>query len=678
MKQSKENRNNTSIIISFIITTMVIIFIGYLLTFVPNELDINKIISNYNLDIEKFVAEKPEKLQYIFLTILFPCIYIIINSIILKFKLLKNNNKLNNLLTIILLFFIFILTFYINVKNKVYFSETVIFKKTISYISIFINFIVFFYMYEKYKLINKKYLNFCILIILSIFILFTGWLYKTDNYLYNSFSQHHFDAYFYPVYKVFSGQTILSDFNCLYGFYPYIMIPFLNFLGGVNMHNFSILMVVLVIAIYYCYTYVLWKQCKNKIIVSIGIIAIMFFTIIFPSKIQGGPYYLQYMPHRVIFPAIILFIATLYIYSTKDKKKYIEKIGYIICSVAVLWNIDTGLVTLIAWFIFLVYTQTLEYSLKEKNLYINSFKYFIFSIISILISYLILGIITFIRTNNWISIKDIIYSQSAFYGSGYFMLKMPLLHQWILLVAIYSVALVKAINNMKFFNNSKSLYYNRRTSIYFILSIIGMGIFSYYQGRSHEYVFIPITWPGFLILILFMEEWVEKCRLIRFNESKLEFTINIIKFILVSFFMVGFALSYLYNIKSKDDVNTLFYKNNESYFGIDETISYIESIKEEDEDIDLIMNNSAIIYNLMNEKTNNNIPSTIDWYTKDDYRKVINWLRTTNNKIILDEFSYNLLEKYCSEDLKNIISERFEVVKHKDSLILLQPIKNEN
>ena len=39
---------------------------------------------------------------------------------------------------------------------------------------------------------------------------------------------HHYYAWWYPIYNVFSSKTIGVDFNSIYGFYPYIAVAFKN------------------------------------------------------------------------------------------------------------------------------------------------------------------------------------------------------------------------------------------------------------------------------------------------------------------------------------------------------------------------------------------------------------------------------------------------------------------
>ena len=55
---------------------------------------------------------------------------------------------------------------------------------------------------------------------------------------------HHYYAWWYPIYNVFSSKTIGVDFNSIYGFYPYIAVAFLKIIGGVTQANMSLMIAI--------------------------------------------------------------------------------------------------------------------------------------------------------------------------------------------------------------------------------------------------------------------------------------------------------------------------------------------------------------------------------------------------------------------------------------------------
>lgn len=674
-----EGKNYFISFFSISLTWITLITIGYGLSFIKNELDVKYIMETYNISLNNFVPEKSEKIQYIVLTILFPFVFIMFYKVIDKIKLSINN--INPYLRVIALVASITVFYIINEIEPFYLSETILLKVPLIFLFLSIIIPCFIFLYEFCKKNIKKNINIILLFSGIISVLFTAWLYITKDYYFNTFTAHHFDAYFYPVYKVFSGQTILVDFNCLYGFYPYLLVPVLWLFGGVNMYNFSIVMAILVCITYLSILVSMWRLCSNKIITLLGSLSIMFFTCLFPMIYQGGPYYLQYLPHRMIFPAIFVLICTVYVYLKDNKSKKIAQIiGYLVSCISFLWNIDTGIILIATWCIFLIFLQMLEYDFNKKQLYVKSLKYIVFAISTIILAYIILGCITFERSGRWFRLADAISSQNAFYASGFYMIRMPLIHQWIILISIYSIGLAKSLKNILFIRKSELEYPKIRTKMYFVLSILGIGLFSYYQGRSHNFVFTSITWPGMILFVLYVDECISKIKPYynNYTDTSIGKRVTSLNYLVKGIFgiliLVCFSTSYIYNFKNDDLIATFKDKKSSSEQIIAmNAVNFVNEIRKNNEPIDLIMSYSASVYSILGEKSEVNVPATVDWYTKEDYRKVMDWIGKTENKIIFDSNSYNLLNTYNNKELNEVLNNKFILEKNTKDYLLFTP-----
>jgi hypothetical protein len=71
----------------------------------------------------------------------------------------------------------------------------------------------------------------------------------------------------------------------------------------------------------------------------------------------------------------------------------------------------------------------------------------------------------------------------------------------------------------------------------FFLSILGLGLFAYYQGRSHEYVLTLVWWPCFILLAIFLDSMLSAWRNRR--SSLLRATV----FAAVAWLLTGYAWS---------------------------------------------------------------------------------------------------------------------------------------
>lgn len=692
--------------ISFLSAAFFTVIILFCLSFIKNELDFAAIAAKYNLNLFDFVAEKSEKYQYMIGTAVFP-VFFILTQLCLKNRPLRNPQKYDSLtawsgfITVILIAVyvifkvpvsIFLLSFIPNENTDM---------KTISvYLAVFVfAMIALFGAIQFYsKLINaaehsirknntkKKIFDVIIYIIAAANLLFLFYLYITKTYYFNyGSSGWHFDAYFYPVYRVYCGQTPLIDFESLYGFYPYFLAPLLKLTGGVSMLRFSVIMASLLVIELLALTIVVFRFCKNKVLALTGTLAVSFIIAVCPMLlriiIQLDPvkydqqlYYLQYTPHRVLFPALILLVCSL-IPSMKNikAKRAMVITGYILSALSLLWNIDTGIIVLLAFTMSQIYMLLLKFSLSEKKLYFAAFKILLGAVFSLLTAFLILLLITYYRTGQILDISSIFYSQSSFYGVGYYMLRMPLWSPWLLLVTLYAVFLARALTQMKFLRDAGSAVNNEQSVLYFVIPVIGMGIFSYYQGRSHFLVFLAVMWPGILMAVMLMNEYwskpdsenVDKKRFLDVNKLKTMCITLLIASFAVNYFMHAVIPSELQVAKDKlhkvesSEISTL--------------LNLFEAENADNRDIDLVTNYSAAVYCIMGETAVANIPATVDWFTKDDYQKVFNYLLATDNKVIIDEYSMGLMEKYEHEKINNVLT-RFQLIKEVDGYRVYTPI----
>src|SRR5262249_32645487 len=96
--------------------------------------------------------------------------------------------------------------------------------------------------------------------------------------------------------------------------------------------------------------------------------------------------------------------------------------------------------------------------------------------------------------------------QKLFYISGFFMLPMKLPGTWVLVLLVYLAGLTYA--SFALAAHAGTI----RAKMMFLLSVLGLGLFSYYQGRSHHYVLTLVWWPCFLLMTLFLDELLSLLR----------------------------------------------------------------------------------------------------------------------------------------------------------------------
>ncbi len=91
----------------------------------------------------------------------------------------------------------------------------------------------------------------------------------------------------------------------------------------------------------------------------------------------------------------------------------------------------------------------------------------------------------FLELGELLGIKNIIFGQSIFWGSGFYMIEMELWHPWILLALVYGVSLAVTIRKLKFMKNQENEEEYKKNSMIFSLAILGArNIFIFSRKKS--------------------------------------------------------------------------------------------------------------------------------------------------------------------------------------------------
>ena len=356
-KQDISNIHQNNLMVCSTVVALIFTFtICYLLTFLQDSLDVEWIAENFIHTSDNFVAENSEKLQYVLGTITFVVTYFT-TSLLLKDKRILANLNLKLIRDILLMGFM-ILSGVLLFKNDLYISNVPSILLKIGYALlggclIFSVANIRIVIKDRFSVLNKMLFIFGILSIIIV-----SSFYMRETYFYGAYSvEHHTNAYFYPIWKIWCGQYPLVDFSSLYGYYPYFFVGVMALLGGVTEGKFCIIVGILMAIIFICIFYVLWSICKNKFWAFTGLLTIECVLCMYNAELTGT-YYLQYYPHRMLTLCLIFAICCKYIKYKQEGKRYsrgIEILGWICSGVALLWNLDTGIVVWLGWTIYLVF-----------------------------------------------------------------------------------------------------------------------------------------------------------------------------------------------------------------------------------------------------------------------------------------------------------------------------------
>lgn len=615
---------------------------------------IDYILKNFNLELRYFMPEKAEKLQFFTLSVMFPFLYIIFFNIYQRIKSIQITETVLNAVQICETAGVIGLVVFLHFKAPQDYFFIVI--KSIPEIMFFL--VVSFWALWKYQNGTKKSIAIInsVLILASFLILKSLFgIYYTAVYDLTSSCLHHFSAYFSPVYKVFSGLVIGVDFDNMYGFYPYLYELFFKFTNGISIEKFSLINTVMIILSILFASVPLLLNIKNKVLALVFMSAYVYYFYVFNLLSNMDMiYYLQFTPHRIFFITLIMALGSIYLKISNPRiKKIIFYAGFLISSIAVVWNFESGLTALTAWTAMLLYLEISKIQNKESNPK-NVFKIIAIALLAFLSSFAAIELITYLKSGVFLNLNSYFYYQSIFYKSGYYMLKMPLFTQpWMLFILIYAVALVKSINILFFDKENKCSL--QKGALYLLLTVVGMCIFVYYQGRSHILVLGGVVFPAILLVGLFANEYLTNF----FNnkDDKFASKISLIKFVLI------FGVT---TIVGATTLDIIFFSGYEKQLNqqkqvvekngyVKQSFDFIKANTEQNEKLDIITTDSDVIYLKLRQKDKLPFASYTDWAAKVQYDKIFDYLMKSKNTLIIDSEVFQRLNSFENEKLHKLI-----------------------
>lgn len=298
-----------------------------------------------------------------------------------------------------------------------------------------------------------------------------------------------FNAVFYSVVQVYLGRALLIDFVNQYGLYPHFIEPVLR-LVGLGVYSFTTLMGLLSCLSYACFYRFLARETRDELLAFLGLATMIFFGYV-AGRVASPDLYLQYQPLRILFPALALLLASSFARRpTATRAAVLSALG----AVSLLWNTDSGAVLLAAGFLLTAYDVLLRRRPREFPARL---------LLGAAAAAAVFGAFTLYLRLRYGSFPEwplLLGPSKAFYLDGVFMLPMPPYGLWVPVVFIYAVALHLAL--VALVEGAAT----PRARLYFFLPVLGLGVFTYYQGRSVLGGLMMAGYPAILLLVLFADD----------------------------------------------------------------------------------------------------------------------------------------------------------------------------
>jgi len=478
---------------------------------------------------------------------------------------------------------------------------------------------------------TKKYIsrfNEITILILIVFVFFWYWRGARIAWFY-----YHYEAVIYSIAQVVNGKGILVDFVNQYGLYPLFIAPIIR-LTGFSVISVTGILSALAALSYFCIYKYLKNIIKTKFIVIIGFISFLYLYLFQKFKLWGDPSY-QYATIRFLSPCILLGMGAYYF---KKPKKVVYYSLLVICSLSVLWNFDSGIVVYITFLLTLIYSEIIDIDSSGNKFTISikiikkSTVHIIKSII-ILISFILLFyLFSYIKYNTFPNLKNFFSYQLLFANYGFFCLPMPKYHPWIIYAAVHIIGLSIAVNSI-FTKKNKYL-----AIVIFMTSILGCGLFSYYQGRSHDVNYYCIRHTGILLGIIYLDLLFRAVRYRQFSKKRLIIGETILFSSLLFYF-----LSPLFNCFDKESFYAFFVEGKTNLVGIiknenfvlEKQIEFIRRYTLPGEEVVIISNFQGNLYGYTSTSNPVKIPGLFELIRREDWYTLLEFIEKNDVKLFI-------------------------------------------
>ena len=500
---------------------------------------------------------------------------------------------------------------------------------------------------------KKKYIFLAMMVFT---ILFCSFITSRLNILQSHYhyTLHHYYAWWYPIFKVGSGQVIGVDFHSLYGFYPYIVVPILRLIGGVNQRSATLFVLMLFVIISFCYYLFSYRFIEDKILAGIAATASSLygpFSVI--SDDGNGNIYFQYSPTRTLFIALCLLLITIYSLLKSKKSRFVLFIlSCPIFALGMMWNFESGIIAVLIWILYLIYDIARADGLFSFAVIKCSLKVLLLLAMSLLLSYGFIQLITHSLSGQYLTIKDILFGILIFGGTGFYSL--PILPGvWYAFAAVIVMGLFHSISTLIW--KSQEQKTDDRTTGIFVLSITMAGSFYYFIGRSYP-TNVLVLFPYMTICcIMLAEERGRFIRPVKFSRSlreRINYKDIVIKFaylflacIPFAFGLINLGLTGWDRTKNRYDMDyIILYKNAE-------TIRYWSDNYNEGKFPQILIYQSIYVDELLGKEADEIVCDQIDWFYRENAYTFIDLINENSDEcfVIDDACREQLIEIYSNE-----------------------------
>jgi hypothetical protein len=342
---------------------------------------------------------------------------------------------------------------------------------------------------------------------------------ETFRFPYTVENRYDFNAVYSPMVQVYHGGQLLVDHVLsTYGLYPHLLLPLFK-MTGLSVATFSGTMALGTVGCFGLLLFALWRLIDNRLLLLWTFAALVFYVLCYPMTVSSFDPYFANIPIRLVPTMIALGLV---LWCRRESGRLLTVAALALLAVGVLWCPDFGLISYFAFTLFLGY---LRVDLRQWRRTVFALGE-VFALSLLTLSVVLCGytLLMFLLYGMAPDLLLLFGSMRVFSGLGMNMLPMTLLHPWNLVALTFAGGLLATLPQL--LDGTQ----NERSARLFFITILGVGVFSYYQGRSHN-------WNLLLVLLYVIPLWGVCADRLLFHaavERRLLFPLAILVFVLGS------------------------------------------------------------------------------------------------------------------------------------------------
>jgi len=296
---------------------------------------------------------------------------------------------------------------------------------------------------------------------------------------------YHLNAMLDAVSQSVNGHHLLVNFPHIYGGYGEMLAPIIRLFP----RAMAVLLIALAvptllgIAFWLLAAFRLIREPITLAICATGLLGVTYLSALPPNYCYGTP--------RTLFPSLGLLLAISYLRRPTAGLFWIMSI---VAAIAPVWNLDTGLVLWFAW------TLTLVAGAAADRAWIRAMKHLAAQVGLLIAAWATFFLYLRLASHESPNLGLLFYFQSMVVKSGYFCVAMIVPNAWTFVVLLWIAGLVVAM----LAHLRRRLPWKGRVVLF--LSLLGVGMFSYYMGRSAESNLICVSPPAILLVGMLASE----------------------------------------------------------------------------------------------------------------------------------------------------------------------------